>query len=186
MRSCGADPDTGEIFVPTGNYRLAELPAAVVLPQLARLEADRQRREDAAQQWSSVLAASGVLRPLERDPRAHPAWAQFWLRYEEAAGGMTRDRFVEAAQASGLPLFAGWPRTNPTLGMYSRAQAAAWLQARGSGREPDHYEQGRFPHAEHAAYNEAVLLDFPVLNGSPDAAESLAATLKLLGEGQSS
>jgi len=184
MRSLGADPDTGEIFVPTGNYRLTELQAALALPQLARLEADRQRREAAAQLWTDALADSPALRPLARDPRARPAWAQYWLRYDEEAGGMTRDRFVEAAQAEGLPLFAGWPRPNPTLGMYSRRHATAWLQSRGSGREPDHYEQGRFPRAEHAAYNKAVLLDFPALNGGHGAVESIAAALKVLGEAQ--
>lgn len=181
MRSFGADPDTGEIFVPTGNYRLTELQAAVTLPQLARVEADRQRREQTAELWSSALAGSSVMRTLARDPRARPAWAQFWLRYDEEAGGKSRDQFVEFAQSEGLPLFAGWTRTNPTLGMYSRRQATAWLQARGSGREPDHYEQGRFPHAEHAAYNEAVLLDFPTLNGSREVVERIATVLQRLG-----
>lgn len=182
-RSFGADPETGEIFAPTGNYRLTELQAAVALPQLARVEADRRRREAIATLWTEALAGSPVLRPLAHDPRARHAWAQFWLRYDEDAGGMSRDRFVERAQAAGLPLFAGWPRTNPTLGMYSRARATAWLQARGSGREPDHYEQGRFPHAEHAAYNEAVLLDFASLNGSREAVERVATLLPLLGGG---
>jgi dTDP-4-amino-4,6-dideoxygalactose transaminase len=183
MRSFGADPDTGEIFVPTGNYRLTELQAAVALPQLARFEADRRRREAAAELWTEALAGSPVLRPLAHDPRARHAWAQFWLRYDEDAGGMSRDRFVEKAQAEGLPLFTGWPRTNPTLGMYSRRQATAWLQARGSGREPDHYAQGRFPHAEHAAYNEAVLLDFTSLNGSREAVERIAGVLQQIGGG---
>jgi len=182
MRSFGADPDTGEIFVPTGNFRLTALQAAVALPQLARLEADRQRREATAQLWRDALTGSPVLQPLNHDPRVRHAWAQFWMRYDEQAGGMTRDRFVEKAQAEGLPLFAGWPRTNPTLGMYARPQATAWLQARGSGREPDHYEQGRFPHAEHAAYNEAVLLDFAALNGSQEAAHDIAQTFKRLGQ----
>lgn len=94
---------------------------------------------------------------------------------------MPRDRLVELAQAEGLPLFAGWSRPNPTLGMYSRRQATAWLQARGSGREPDHYEKGRFPHAEHAAYNAAVLLDFGTLNGSREAAERIADALRRIG-----
>jgi hypothetical protein len=67
--------------------------------------------------------------------------------------------------------------------MYSRPQATAWLQARGSGREPDHYEQARFSHAEHAAYNEAVLLDFASLNGSREAAERIAAALRRIGGG---
>jgi dTDP-4-amino-4,6-dideoxygalactose transaminase len=174
LRSLGADPDTGEIWEPSGNFRLTELQAAVALPQLVRQAEARTRREAAAERWTAALADLPALRPLDRDPNAAPAWAQFWLRWDEAAGGMNRAELVAAAQALGLPLFAGWPRPNYTLGMYSRQRAAAWLSTRNSGREAEHYERTRYPHAEHAAYNEAVLLDFPALNAPPDEIRSIA------------
>ena len=177
LRSLGADPETGEIWEPSGNFRLTELQAAVALPQLARLEEDRLRRAQVAERWTAALSNFPALRPLELDARAKPAWAQFWLRWDEPAGGRCRAELVAAAQELGVPLFAGWPRPNYTLGMYSRERAALWLSARNSGREPEHYERTRCPHAEHAAYNEAVLLDLPSLNAPPEAVEAIAKRL---------
>ena len=38
------------------------------------------------------------------------------------------------------------------------------MAERNSGREAEHYERAYAPNAEHAAYNEAVLFDFGLLN----------------------
>lgn len=182
-RSLGADTETGDIRRATGNYRLTEWGAAVTLPQLTRLEPDRQRRAQSAAILRRAVAGIPFLAALEVDPRADaPAWAQFWLRYSEEAAEVPRDRFVDAVQAEGVPLFPGWGRTNNTLGIYARERAAEWLRARGSGREPDAYEHVGGPHAERAAYSEALLLDLPVLDdvgAVQDAAEALG---KVAGE----
>jgi dTDP-4-amino-4,6-dideoxygalactose transaminase len=177
LRSFGADAD-GEIWQPSGNYRLTELQAAAVLPQLARLEEDRKARADAARLISEQLAPLPVLRPLELDPGVtRHGWGQLWMRYHEELAGVSRQRFVEAVHAEGIPLFPGWGRVNYTLGFYQAPRAAAWLEARASGREPEHYERTVCPHAEHAAFTEALLLDFPILDAdhavAQDAAEAL-------------
>jgi dTDP-4-amino-4,6-dideoxygalactose transaminase len=179
-RSLGADPESGDLLQPTGNFRLTALQAAVALPQLARLEADRLRREQAAALWTAALGAGGALQALARDPQATHCWAQFWLRYNEERGGASREQLVEVAQAMGLPLFAGWPRPNHTLGVYAPQRAVSWLRDRGSGREPAHYEQTHCPHAEHAAFNEALLLDFPALNAGPEDVRLIAERLERL------
>ena len=182
-RSLGADPDTGDIVRPTGNYRLTALQAAVALPQLERLAADIARRERTAGGWSAILEGHPALAPLQQDPRARSAWAQFWLRYDEARGGLSRAELLERAQADGLPLFAGWERPNYTLGVYAPQRAAGWLRERGSGRDPHHYERTHCPHAEHAAYNEALLLDFPSLNSGPEVVGQISEGLRKLAAG---
>lgn len=181
-RSLGADPETGDILQPTGNYRLTALQAAVALPQLERLSADIQRRQRAAETWIAALAESPALQPLARDPRASHTWAQFWLRYDEERGGMSRAELVERAQFAGLPLFCGWERPSYTLGVYAPQRAASWLRERGSGREPRHYEQTHCPRAEHAAFNEALLLDFPILNAEQDVIDQAAEGLRRLAQ----
>ncbi|MGV3723604.1 MAG: DegT/DnrJ/EryC1/StrS family aminotransferase [Actinomycetota bacterium] len=179
-RSLGADPESGDLLATTGNYRLTALQAAVALPQLARLEADRLRREQAAELWTTSLGVDGALQPLDRDPQATHCWAQFWLRCNEELGGMSREQLVETAQAMGLPLFAGWSRPNHTLGVYAPQRAVSWLRERGSGREPAHYEHTHCPHAEHAAFNEALLLDFPTLNAGAEDVGLIAERLERL------
>jgi len=181
-RSLGSNPNTGDLLRPTGNYRLSSLQAAVALPQLARLESDRLRREQAADLWTEALRAVDALQPLARDPQATHCWSQFWLRFDEARGGMSRDKLLGAAHAAGLPLFAGWPRPNHTLGVYTPQRSVSWLRERGSGRGANHYEQTHCPNAEHAAFNEAVLLDFPSLIAESAAARRTAERLAKLGE----
>jgi dTDP-4-amino-4,6-dideoxygalactose transaminase len=182
-RSLGADSETGDIRQPTGNYRLTELQAAVSLPQLRRLDADINRREQAAAEWMAALAGSEVFRPLEQPPgMTRHARAQFWIRYDEEAGGISRERIAEAVQAEGIPLFPGWPRPNYCLQCYTRSYAAEWLRRIDSGREPDHYERARCPHAERAAFDEALLLDFPLIDGEARVIADTAAALRKVEE----
>lgn len=179
LRSHGADPETGEIDRPTGNYRLSALAAAAVLPQLARLEDDTQRRSAAARQWVEELRDLPVWRPLALDPRAtRHAWAQFWLRWDESASGVSRERLVAAVRAEGIPLHLGWSLPNYSHPMYTPERAAEWLRARNSGRDPDHYLHACCPHAERAAFQESLLLDFPLLNGDAGAISNTAAALR--------
>ncbi|HTE17915.1 MAG TPA: DegT/DnrJ/EryC1/StrS family aminotransferase, partial [Armatimonadota bacterium] len=185
-RSLGADAETGKITRPSGNFRLTELQAAVALPQVARLDADLRRREQAAAVLAAALAGSPYFQPLERYPRVtRHGSAQFWIRYAEAEGDVPRARVAEAVQAEGIPLFAGWPRPNYTLGVYVPARAAGWLRARDSGREPRHYERTCCPHAERAAFSEALLLDLPILEGDAATVRDAATALAKVAEGLS-
>ncbi len=175
-RSLGADPESGDLRRPTGNYRLSEWAAGVTLPQLARLEAGRSRRAASARLLSEAVERVPFLEPLALDPRTNgPTWAQLWLRFDEEAAGIPRARWVEALQAEGVPIFPGWGRPSYTLGMYTRAGAAEWLRARESGRPPDFYERVACRHAERAAYSEALVLDLPVLED-----EAVGATASAL------
>jgi hypothetical protein len=123
------------------------------------------------------------LRPLEYDPEvSQHGWAQFWLRYEEEAAGMPRNWLIAALRAEGIPLLPGWPAPNYSLAMYTPERAAAWLRARGSGREPDHYLAAHCPHAERWAFSEALLLDLPMLEADPTVAGDFAAALERVGD----
>lgn len=168
LRSLGAEAESGDIATPTSNYRLSALAAAVVLPQLQRREADRQRREEVALALTAASVPYPWLKPLERDAQVtRHSWAQFWLRYDEEALGMPRAWFAAAMRAEGLPLLTGWPHPNYCMAMYTPERAAEWLRARSSGRDPNHYSSAICPNAERWAFSEALLLDLPVLETEP-------------------
>lgn len=178
MRSLGADQDTGDIRDPSGNFRLTELQAAVAIPQLARLGAELQRRERAAIEIEAALAGTRHFRPLDRDPLLERhGRAQLWIRYVEDGTSVPRARVAEAVQAEGIPLFEGWPRPNYCLGVYTPARAAEWLRARGASLPAEHYSRTCCPNAERAAFEEGLMLDFPILDAEPpvirDAAEAV-------------
>jgi dTDP-4-amino-4,6-dideoxygalactose transaminase len=178
LRSLGADAETGEIAVPGGNYRMAALQAAVARVQLRRLDEDLARRAEAAKALEEALRGSTLFKPLDVLPGTEVhSRAQFWIRYQEHAANVPRERVVEAVQAEGIPLFRGWPRPNYCQPVYTAGRAGRWLRERDSGREADHYEHTQCPVAERAAFGEALLLDFPLLASSPDVAARAAEAL---------
>jgi dTDP-4-amino-4,6-dideoxygalactose transaminase len=92
------------------NYRMTELQAALLLAQFARLPGQTAIRAANARDLSARLAEIPGIRPPVVDPRvtAH-AWHVFLLRYNAAAfGGMSRDAFLDALRAEGIPCGPGY------------------------------------------------------------------------------
>jgi dTDP-4-amino-4,6-dideoxygalactose transaminase len=145
------------------NYRLTELQAAVLLGQLEKLPAQTALRARRAERLATGLAAVPGLALLRPDPRqTTQAFYHYVFKYDAAAfGGASRDRFVAALEAEGVPcdglfyepvyrstLFAVDPRDFPALG----------------GRLP--WEGTRCPVAEKAAFEESVWIPHRVLLGT--------------------
>lgn len=93
------------------NLRLTEFQAAVLLAQTARAEAQRERRQASAARLDRALAGLPGLRLLPPDPRITRRSYHFYIfRVEEEVLGTSRDRFVEALVAEGVPASKGWYR----------------------------------------------------------------------------
>jgi dTDP-4-amino-4,6-dideoxygalactose transaminase len=145
------------------NYRLTEFQAAVLLGQLEKLPPQNALRARRAERLGKGLAAIPGLSLLRPDPRqTAPAFYHYVFKYDGAAfGGATRDRFVAALEAEGIPcdglfyepvyrstLFDVDPRDFPALG----------------GRLP--WETTRCPVSERAAFEESVWIPHRVLLGT--------------------
>jgi dTDP-4-amino-4,6-dideoxygalactose transaminase len=145
------------------NYRLTEFQAAVLLGQLEKLPAQNALRARRAERLGKGLAAIPGLSLLRPDARqTAPAFYHYVFKYDGAAfGGATRDRFVAALEAEGIPcdglfyepvyrstLFDVDPREFPALG----------------GRLP--WEGTRCPVTEWAAFEESVWIHHRVLLGT--------------------
>jgi len=145
------------------NYRLTEFQAAVLLGQLEKLPAQTALRARRAERLSMGLAAIPGLSLLRPDPRqTTQAFYHYVFKYDAAAfGGASRDRFVAALEAEGIPcdglfyepvyrstLFDVDPVDFPALG----------------GRLP--WEATRCPVAEKAAFEESVWLHHRILLGT--------------------
>lgn len=88
---------------------LSELQAAVLIPQFGKLPAMtelRQRR--VAQLLESIRDVPG-LRPFgPAPPASRPAYYKLGFYFDEAAFGLSRDRFVKALRAEGVAFDAGF------------------------------------------------------------------------------
>jgi L-glutamine:scyllo-inosose aminotransferase len=145
------------------NYRLTEFQAAVLLGQLEKLAAQNARRAERAAQLSRGLAAIPGLSLLRPDPRqTAPSFYHYVFKYDATAfGEASRDRFVAALEAEGVPcdglfyepvyrssLFEVDPTEFPQLG----------------GRLP--WLETSCPVAEKAAFEESVWLHHRTLLGA--------------------
>ena len=149
------------------NYRMTEFQAAILLAQLERLPEQTELRSARAARLSEALLSIPGISLLRRDARlTTQAIYQFVFKYNaEAFGGASRDRFVAALEAEGIPcdglfyeplyrsaLFNVDPRDFPALAI------------RGSGNLP--WAATSCPVAERAAYLESVWLPHQLLLGS--------------------
>jgi dTDP-4-amino-4,6-dideoxygalactose transaminase len=110
-------------YVVAGNACMTEFQAAVALCQLERLEPQSERRAAAAATLRHLLEEYEGLAPLPVDPRVdRHGYHLFLLRYApEAFGGKSRNWFVDALNAEGVPCAALYARPLYAEGMYDSA-----------------------------------------------------------------
>lgn len=99
------------LFSDRGNqtFPLSELQAAVLLPQLAKLDERNCLRAANVSRLLRQLADVPCLQPLMNRPDAgQPAYYKLGMRYDPAAGIASREDFLAAVQAEGVPLDGGF------------------------------------------------------------------------------
>jgi len=112
-RSCGrrAGHSWYEHFVMPVNYRMVEFEAAVLLAQLERFPEQLAARQHSASYLNRKLAEIPGISPVPNDPRCEVhGYYLFQFRYDPAQfGGASRDSFVQALAAEGIPCHIGYP-----------------------------------------------------------------------------
>ncbi len=127
---------------------LSELQAAVLPPQLAKLDERNAQRLRAVHTLSKGLESIPGLRPFRHTLEdSRPGYYKLGLQYDAAAFGLSRQRLVEAMQAEGMALDEGF-------------------HAAHVGRSPRRFRAaGALPEATRA-HEGALVLHHPVLLGS--------------------
>jgi dTDP-4-amino-4,6-dideoxygalactose transaminase len=93
-----------------GNDRLTAFQAALLIAQMDRLPEQMARRERAAAYLDTALAGFAGIKPMVRQAQvtAH-AHHIYMFRYDsQAFGGLSREAFVRALVAEGIPCSAGY------------------------------------------------------------------------------
>ena len=91
------------------NLRMTEFQAAILLAQLGRLEKQMARRIANAENLDRALNDMPGIRLLAAEPRmTRRSYHMYIFRVDEATLGGSRDRFVEALNAEGVPASKGW------------------------------------------------------------------------------
>lgn len=108
-------------------YPLSELQAAVISPQLDRLDELNELRRTVVQRL--VVLMGGFFPPLQfPTEQILPAYYKLGLKYvPERLSGMPRERFVQAMRAEGIPMDAGF-RSNHQIHASRRFRAVGSLE----------------------------------------------------------
>jgi dTDP-4-amino-4,6-dideoxygalactose transaminase len=135
---------------------LSELQAAVLQPQLARLDERTVHRARSARLLADRLAGvPGLLPFVNHVQESIPGYYKMGFRFDAAAAGLGRERFMAALRAEGIALDAGF-------------------RALHRGRSPTRFRKGgRLTEADRA-HEGVVVLHHPVLLEGPAAVEEIA------------
>ncbi len=179
LTNCGRQRPEGALGAEVigHNYRLSDLQAAILEVQFKRLPAQHELRNKNMKVMDEGLPKIPGLSTLKRDPRITTQAAyQYVFKYNaEAFGGVSRDAFVVALNAEGVPcdgLFYECLYASPLMKVNAK-RYPAWA-ATAASREYD------CPHSWRAAYEEAVWIPHQLFLGTEaDAKQVLEAIEKV-------
>jgi dTDP-4-amino-4,6-dideoxygalactose transaminase len=149
------------LWLHRGNHAcpLSELQAAVLLPQLAKLDALNAHRAGNVARLLGALAADTGLRPCRnRAGAGEPGYYKLGFQFDAERFGLPRERFLAALRAEGIAVDEGF-------------------RALHVGRSPKRYRRtGALTEAERA-HAGAVVLHHPILLEGPEEVEQVAAAV---------
>jgi dTDP-4-amino-4,6-dideoxygalactose transaminase len=154
------------LFLNRGNQvcPLSELQAAVLLPQLDKLDGRNAQRAAAAALLRQGLADIPGIRPFvnrAETTETEPGYYKVGLQFDADTFGLPRERFIAAMQAEGVAVDEGF-------------------RALHAGRSPRRFRQAGSLDEATRAGRDALVLHHPVLLGGADAiAEVLRALRKV-------
>lgn len=90
------------------NYRMTEIEAAIANEQLKKLESLVQSRIEAADYLTQKMTGLSAITPPRVLDGARHGYYVYAMRYDAQAAGISRERFVAALKAEGIPVFPGY------------------------------------------------------------------------------
>lgn len=180
IHNCGRSPQGAWYEHPLvgSNYRISEFHAALLLSQMRNLEEQTATRTRNAARLTELLEDIDGVEPMEADPRITTnANHLFIMRYHsQDFGGVSRDRFLEALRAEGVPCAPGYrplyreKAFDATFGQ--RPFKSAYF-----GGKPQ-YSKVSCPVTEHVCAEEAVWLTQRMLLGPEEDMEDIAGAVR--------
>jgi dTDP-4-amino-4,6-dideoxygalactose transaminase len=161
------------------NLRMSEFQAAAMMAQMGRLDEQARTRDRNAAYLGEMLRERPGVTPARMYPGCtRNGYHLYLMRYDaEAMGGLTRERFIEAVRAEGIPISAGYTALNrqPFLEntLNSRAFRAVY-----SKQEIDRWRERNQCPANDRLCREGLWLTQNVLLGSRGDMEQIAAAIR--------
>lgn len=107
------------------NYRMNDITGAIGCSKLDRLEAETQKRRDAAAKFDAIIAKIPGLSAPATTPGATPVYHLYVVKLDTSKFLCTRDQFCDALKAEGVPTAVHYPRSltrQPAFAKFAAAQ----------------------------------------------------------------
>jgi len=165
LHNCGRRPGRAwyEHFVLGGNNRLSEFQGAILHAQWERFEEQAQRREENGVYLAERLAPIPGIHPQARtaDCTRH-GYHLFPFRIDPAEFGATREAFLEALKAEGIPAAAAYPVPLYRQPVFEQLLFGPYTGYRNARPDLD-YKQVSCPNCETISFTQGVWLEHRLL-----------------------
>ena len=172
----GGGPEQGNQFSLGGNFRLAELQAALGRVALERFPEQAAQREAMADYADEALSEVPGVRVLPRDPRQTTrSFYRYILAIDPEVFGVEHDAVCYALDQEGIPCWVGYE----AMHRYDLFQPQlSKLPVPTAFPERFQFDRMQFPEAERACEREAVWLDESVFRAGRQGVNDAVAALR--------
>ena len=108
-RAFGTSKGENQYFTRGSNRRMQQVQAVMLIQQIDKLKRDTEVRQKNAEYLLQQLADIPGIKPVRLPAQSKPVWHLFPFRYDaEGFNGLTRDKFMQALRAEGIPCYTGY------------------------------------------------------------------------------
>ncbi len=171
---------TGFSYVRQGdNRRLTEFQGGLLRAQLRRLEEQSRTRETNAARLTAQLKEIPGIAPAESYPgTTRNALHLYMFRYDpEAFAGVSRDRFLAAMKAEGIPCSGGYSPLNKEAFLKNTLESRGFRRIYGESAAREFEKRNRCPENDRLC-REAVWLGQTQLLGPPSDMDEVATAVR--------
>lgn len=162
------------------NLRLTEFQGNLLLAQMTRLQQQAETRSENAKYLTELLADIPGIEPAKWYPgTTRSAYHLYMFRYlKEHFNGLSRDKFVEAINAEGIPCDRGYGQMNRDAYVTGLASNPHYLRIYGEKTMKEWLERNQCPQNDKLTNEQSLWFFQTMLLGTRENMEQIAAAIR--------
>jgi len=166
------------------NLRLTEFQGSLLLSQMTRFEQQAELRNKNAAYLSKILREIGGVEPAKLyQGTTKSAYHLYMFRYfSEQFGGLSREKFMEALNAEGVPCAIGYGQMNKDEYVTSLAKNPHYLKVYGEKKMKEWLESSHCPQNDKLTSEQSLWFSQTMLLGSQDDMDQIGKAIRKIKE----
>jgi dTDP-4-amino-4,6-dideoxygalactose transaminase len=162
------------------NLRLTEFQAGLLLAQMARLEQQAKKRSENADYLTKLFNEIPGITPAKLyKGTTNSAYHLYMFRYDQSEfAGLSRERFIEALSAEGIPCSTGYEQMNSSEYVQGLAKNRHYLKIYGEKRMKEWLECNQCPQNDKLTKEQSLWFTQTMLLGSRFDMEKIADSVR--------